>query len=311
MARCCGSTGTCACKIEGGRNITIKGMGSSQDPFVVEANVALEVEDSPTFDVGLTGNGTQEFPWLIAIRFANGATIDALPDVNVGELEERTNGYVIGWDEATAQFTLRAPTTAAAGSVLTDASLTGDGSAGTPLSAQTDEARYVEVGANGIGLTDTGLQRIVRRYADETQRAAATPAPDPNSLSVLDSNPGQVDYWDGSEWLPIQSAVGLSVQSDALLELSGAYDGGPVVEYVNRITLVTAADGSFDALPTSELLTYGGVLSIHVQPTGNGTPWTCMAVPTVDRIVGRAIRVDNGAALAGAQITAEVRALLY
>lgn len=311
MARCCGSTGTCACKVEAGQNVTITGRGSSQDPFVVTADVALEVSDNETFDIGLGGNGTREFPWLVEVQFADTASVGDLPDVSIEDPAERNNGDVIGWNAATQRYESQPPTTAAAGSVLTDGSLDGDGSAGDPLQVRENAGRYLSTGVDGLGLSDAGMQRLVRRFADETQRGVMTPAPDPNSLSILDSAPGRVDYWDGSEWVPIESNIGSVVDSPALLELSGAYDGGRVTQYVSSISLTTAGDGTFDLIPTSDLLAWAGVLSVTVQPTGNSTPWVCMAIPTIDRIVGKAVRVDTGAVLAGQVITASVTATLY
>jgi hypothetical protein len=297
--------------LEAGQNVKITGMGSSQDPFVVEADVALEVSDNETFDIGLGGNGTREFPWLLEVDFADTASINDLPDVEVEEPEERNNGDVLGWNATTQRYEMQPPTTAAAGSVLTDGSLDGDGSAGDPLQVRENSARYITTGVDGVGLSDAGMQRLVRRFTDAAARDAMTPAPEPNSLSILDSRPGVIEYWDGTDWLPVESEVGTQIGGSELLALSGEYDGGRVIQYVEQISLTTAPDGTFDVLPTSALLPFAGVLSVSVQPMGNGIPWSCMAIPTIDRIVGKAVRLDTGAVLAGQVITASVTALLY
>jgi hypothetical protein len=311
MARCCGSTGTCSCKIEAGQNILLRGTGTSQDPFVVEADVALEVEDNDQFDIGLGGNGSREFPWLVEVRYAPSATLNGLPDVDNVEPEERDNGYVVGWNAARGLYELQPPTTAAVGTVLTDGSLAGDGSSGAALQVREDPARLLATGPNGLGLSDAGINRTLRRFPDAAARDAASPAPEYNSVSMLDTRPGQVDYWDGADWVPVESRVGIDAAGE-LLPLSGNYDGGRTIMYARRLSgITTAADGSFTALPTADLLTYAGVVSCTIQPTGAGTPWAAMAVPTIDRITAKAIRLDNGQPLAGAAITASVTALLY
>lgn len=307
MARCCGSTGTCACKIEAGRNVAITGTGTSQDPFVVASNVSLSVEDNTTFDLGLSGAGTLTSPWVLTLRFADGARLTDLPDVDA---DAPQHGYVLGWNIVSQTWVPQPPTTAAAGGTLTDASLSGDGSSGSVLQVREDPAGYIATRAAGLGLSDTGINSLVRKFADAGTRASATPAPIFGALSMLNDHPGQIDYWDGAAWVPITNGVGLTVQSSELLALSGTYDGGPVTQFITTVSVETGVDGTFDVLSAVDLDTYAGVLSVSVQPMGP-VPWVCMVEADVDRVMGTAYRLDTGAPYAGIVVSASVTATLY
>lgn len=307
MARCCGSTGTCACKIEEGRNITISGSGTAQDPFVVDANVALAVEDTPVFDLGLTGAGTLASPWFLSVRFTDAARLNDIPDVQV---DSPSSGQVLGWSQALGKWVAQAPTTAAAGGMTTDTSLLGDGSIGAPLQVREDGARFITTTASGLGLSDTGINGLVRKFPDAIDRAAASPTPVLGALSVLATSPTRVDVYDGTGWVPITNGVTLDVQGDELLALSGSYANGDVTQRIENISVETDAEGSFDVIGAADLVGTAGVLSVHVQPTG-GIPWVCMVEAATDHISGTAYRLDTGAPYAGVVVTASVTALLY
>jgi len=169
MPRCCGSAGSCACKIEGGRNITVTGVGSSQDPVVIAADVALGIEDNKTFDITLTGNGRLESPWMLSVDYASTASIDHLPDVDVAGA---INGNVLAYSTATKKWEAAPPTTAAAGGMTTDLSLDGDGSVGDPLMVRPNAARYLMVDPDGLGLTNEALNRMLRFFPDAPTRAS-------------------------------------------------------------------------------------------------------------------------------------------
>lgn len=308
MARCCGSVGTCACKVEGGRGVTITGTGTAQDPFVIASDRALDVEDTPTFNLVLTGNGTLQSPWLLHVEYAPTAQLTDLPDVDA---PAPTNGQVLTWDEGLAQWVPAAAVTAPPGAVTTDTSLDGDGSVDAPLGVVADDARYLIVTADGVGLTDTGINRLVRPYADAASRAADPIAPLPNAISILDNVPGRLDYWneETSEWRPISNGIGLDVTGE-FLQLSGPYNAGPVTTRLEQISATTDANGEFEVLSAADLSTYAGVLTVHLQPVGT-VPWIPLVRAEADRVVGKAYRLDDGTPYVGFILNATLTAMLY
>lgn len=309
MARCCGSTGTCACKIVAGDRITVTGTGTAQDPFVVQNNGALNVESNETFALVLVGDGTRESPWTLAVNYAPSAELDDLPDVDAST---PTNGQVLAWDDARGMWAAAPPTVAAAGGVLTDTSIDGDGSTADALRVVPDDARHIQVSAAGVGLTDDGINQLVRVFTDATARAAASPVPRVGTLSVLDSDPGRVDYYTGTDWLPIDNGIALNVLPGQLLQLSGPYAGGTVFQHIAQASVVTDTAGDFDVIPATSLTGFAGVLSVMVQETGT-TAWRCVvrADEVNDRIIGTAYRLSDGSPLVGFAATAVVTAMLY
>lgn len=307
MARCCGSTGTCACKIIGGGNTVVTGMGTSQDPFVITNEAELGVLDTKTFNLTLTGEGTNDNPWNLAVQLAGTAELSDLPDV--GDAAP-VNGQVLGWSDADQAWVPQPATTAAAGDVLTGTSIEGDGSSGAPLDVTVDPARYLTVTVAGVGLSDEGLNTIIRPFADATARNAADPPATPGAVSMLASNPGMLDYWTGTAWEPVTNGLQLDVQPGQFLQLSGPYAGGAVTQFVKQVSGITDPGGAFTLLDTDDLAGYAGVLSVQVQPTGV-TPWACVANSSVDIVYGVAYRLDDGTAYAGYSVSAIVTALLY
>ena len=307
MPRCCGSAGTCACKIEAGRNITVTGTGSTQDPTIIAADVALGIEDNKTFDITMTGTGRLTSPWILSVNYAPTASVDDLPDVDTTGV---VNGQVLSFNTATQKWQPAPPTTAAAGGITTDASLDGDGSVGDPLLVRPNAARYLMVDPAGVGLTDEALNRMLRFFPDAPTRATATPAPIPGTLSMLATAPGVLDYYDGTVWAPLHNGIRLDVQPGEMLALSGNYAGGPVVQYVSQLEVLTAIDGTFEVIPALDLALYAGVLSVCVSPVGS-VPWCVMLTTDTDRIIGLARRVDDGSVFGAVVINACVTALLY
>lgn len=306
MARCCG--GGTATKIVEGAGINVSGIGTSQDPFVIDADFGLSVTDTTTFDLTLSGSGTSASPYNLTVAFAATAKLDDLPDVVA---PAPTNAQVLGWDSATSKWTPRAPTTAASGSVQHNTSLTGDGSAGTPLQVVPNSARYIENTASGIGINDSGVNRMLRKFATDAARTSASPVPELNSLSMLDTIPGRVDYWTGTTWQRLTSGYTLIVNNE-LLEMSGAYvAGGEIKVMVKQVSATTNALGEFDALDSTDLSGAGGVLFAHFQEGSIGLGWAATVIGNVDRIVGTAYRLDNGQPLASQSITGTVWAYLY
>lgn len=310
MPNCCGGA-TCACVVEEGPGISIIGSGTAQDPFEISADLDLNVVDTTVFNLTLAGAGTVVSPWSLTVAFAATAKLDDLPDVNA---PTPTNAQVLGWDNATSKWTPRAPTTAASGSVQHDTSMSGDGSGGSPLSVDSDTANEVETRAGGVGLTDYAQNSLVRRYANAAARTAETLAPTLNTISMLDTNPGVQEYWDGGDWVLLPDSFDTVLIGNELLELSGPYVGTRLTRVVKNLSTSTDVTGVFDALTAAELVGYAGVLSILVTPTDPsdvGVPWTPMMYGNVTKVSGVSYRVDDGTPWTGVSVTAIIEAWLY
>lgn len=313
MPRCCGSA-TCACVLEEGVHVEIGGTGTTGDPFVISADVDLEVVDNPRFNLTLNGVGTVAAPWAIEVDFASTAKLDDLPDVNAAA---PTNGQVLGWDSATSKWTARAPTTAAAGSVLHDTALTGDGSAGTPLGVNEDPNRGLTTVATGVGLNDAALRSTTWRFADSAARTAHWLAPALNTLSVLDSAPGQIDYWTGSTLAIAGGTFAVaSVSGEEFYQMSGPYAGGRLSLFTRNVTAMTDVDGIIEVIAAADLAGRAGVMAAWAQPTGD--PLSSIAVPFAAMLAGeggavkaRIYRLDDGLPLPVTPVTLQVAAWVY
>lgn len=310
MARCCGSTGSCVCKVNGGGQVRVTGTGTSQDPFVIEGLTTLTTQGNEQFDLVIVGDGTPETPWVVTAQYATTASLDGLPDVDT---TARTNGQVLAWDDASGTWKPAPPTTAAAGGVLTGNSVEGDGSAATPLDVTVDPAAYLEVRTTGLGLSDVAINELVRFYADAASRDADPVPLQAGAVSMLSTNLGQLDYWTGVQWLPLDNGIHLAIQPGEMLALSGPYAGGAVDHYVAQITAVTTdLNGDFEVIPAADLVDSAGVLSVQIQEMGT-TPYKATVwVDAVNGVImGRAFRLDDGTAYVGLTVEAVVTATLY
>ena len=306
MPTCCQGA-TCACKVSAvdGGHMTVSGSGQANDPFLISADVDLGVVDNLTFDVTLSGAGIVSDPWLISVNFAPTAKLWDFPDV---ANTTPTTGQVLAWN-GTA-WAPAPPTTAAAGAVIHGASLVGDGSAGNPLAVVPDAARLTQIAATGVGLTDTGMRAVVRHFTDATARNAMTPGPALNTLTMVDSVPGRVDYWDGTQWTPLLDLVTFNVTT-AFLVLSGPYNGRtPITRMLRPLTVTTDGTGGFVLLSTADLTGRAGVLSCQFQETG-ATGFKAVLNATGGQVVGKAYALTTGAALVGTPITGLVDAYVY
>lgn len=306
MARCCG--GGCACKVSAGSRISVTGIGSLNDPFVISADTALTVLDSDVIDLTISGAGTEISPWVLSAGFAATAQLGDIPDVAVVGV---TNAQVLGWNSSLSKWTPRAPTTASAGSVQHDTSMSGDGSAGSPLQIVEDPNGGLTTAATGLGLNDTTKRTLVRKFASDAARSAASPTPTVNDLSSVTSRPGQVDYWTGSQWEPVKSQFSVDGVGQQMLSLSGAYAAGaPVTMMVRNFSGITAADGTLTVLANSLLTGKAGVLSASVAATG-AQPYAPMLAAGSNYIYITARRLDTGAVLASQNISGQVTAYVY
>ena len=310
--RCCGGA-TCSCAVEEGLHIQIVGTGSPGDPFVIVGDIGLTVQDNTVFDLHLNGIGTIAAPWVLSADFAPTARLDDLPDVNA---PAPTNAQVLSWDTATSRWIARAPTTAAAGTITHDTSMLGDGSAGAALQINEDPARMLATAPAGLGLSDTGMNSIVRRFADTTTRAAATPAPVVNSLSMLSAVPGQIDYWNGTAWGPA-GMFALALTGSALYELSGPFTGAQRVTFMAlNVNTITDNLGMFDILAAADLAGRAGVITVTTQvtmaaPGALTTPYAIVVVPASGAIKGATYRLDDGQPMALTAVQCAVTALVY
>lgn len=307
---CCGSgSGTCSCQIVGVGRIEIEGSGLPTDPFLVSIEAERTSVVNDTFVTTAGGAGTTADPWTVETTFnASSAKLDHVPDVNA---PNPTNGQVLTWDGPTSAWVPRAATVAPAGAVLHDTSLDGDGSAGTPLAVLPSPTRMLGTFPTGFGLTDTGLASITRRFVDSAARSAAISTPMLNQLTMLDTEPGVIDYWTGAAWSVLPNQTVWEVPTGAMLELSGAYtDGLPVTVMILQVNGTTDGAGNFDVLGTPMLAGRSGVLSCVFTEEGS-TPWKAMLNAVNNKIVGTAYRVTDGSVLAGSPVRGTVQTILY
>lgn len=308
MARsgCCG--GGCSCVVMEGAHVTVEGSGAPTDPFIISADLDLEVVDNSTFNLTLVGDGSPASPYQLTVAFAATASVKAFPDWSD---TAPTNGQVPIWNNGTGMWTPGAQTTASAGSVSHNTSLSGDGSVGSPLAVVHDPARGTQTGASGIGLTDASINSTVRRFANATARAAASPAPALNAISVLDSSPGNYDTWDGTAWVPLEAGVVPLALGPELLQISGPYTDGRVQIVTKIETVTTAADGSWPALVAAELVGASGVLTCMITPVGP-TPFIPMVSGAIPgQVTAAAYAPGSGEAYAGVSLTYQLVAVVY
>jgi hypothetical protein len=306
---CCGG-GTCACKIIGpsGGRLTVSGSGAPDDPFILDTDVNIQGGGNAHFDTFIAGDGSIEDPWVVETDYAPTSRLTHIPDVNA---PGPANGYVLGWNAATNKWVAQAPAVGATGAVLHDTSLTGDGSAGLPLAVAPIASRLLGTFPSGLGLSDNGMSAVVQHFASSAARTAAITAPVLNQLTMLDTNPGIIEYWSGSAWLPLANQTAWSVSNGQFLSLSGAYTAGsPLTILVKQLSVTTDASGAFEVLTTADLSGRAGVLMVNVQETG-ATPWKASPYGATDRVKSVAYRITDGTAMLGTPVTAMVQAILY
>jgi len=308
MPSCCGGGATCSCKMEATGQLHITGSGQPNDPFVLSLDAELDGGHTKSFDVVITGDGSSADPWVVTNQWATTAQLDDIPDVSAAT---PANAQVLAWNSAAAQWQPAAPTVAPTGAVQHDLTLQGDGSAGTPLGAIADTTRFLGSFSTGLGLTDAGVADLVQHFVDATQRSSVLLSPRQNALSMLDSNAGRIDYWDGAAWQPATYTTKWNILGAALLQLSGPYTAGlPLIITTNQISTTTDANGVFSVVPAADLTGRAGVLNVQFQPMG-AVPFRVMVAAASDHISGTAYRLSDGSVLANQPITGVYQAACY
>lgn len=305
---CCGSGSGCSCKITAGTGMEVSGSGTALDPFVLDAAVRIESFDTNEFDVTVSGLGTAGNPVQIWVLYADSATLQAIPNVDAAT---PFNGQVLAWNSATQKWVAQNPTTAPVGSVSHNQSLSGDGSVGTPLAVVPDAARGLALrGAQGIGLSDAALNTTVRGFIDWAARAAATPAPDLNTLSMLDTAPGVIEFWDGSSWSPLPPTEGLTVVGGEFMALSGSFSGERTTHLIKQVSGTSDGAGLLEILAPADLASYAGVLSVSFQETG-ALGFKAVLFADTNRVAAHVFRLTDGAAFPAQAFTGIVDAWVY
>ena len=306
-AGCCHGA-SCSCVIVAEGRLNVEGSGQPNDPFLMDIEAEFEPVSNVSFDTLVTGDGTVADPWLVETQYADTSKLDHIPDVNA---PTPTNGQVLSWNSTTQRWVPAAPTVAPTGAVQHDDSLSGDGSVGTPLLVVPNAARLLGSSASGVGLSDAGMVSVVQHFVDSAARAAAIPTPVVNQLTMLDSNPGIVDYWTGAAWEVQENQNSWAVIGGEFMELSGPYSAGlRLTVLVAQVATTTDASGIFDVLTAADLAGMSGVLSVSFQETGT-VGWKAVVYPSSGEVLGKAYWMTDGSVVAGSPITGTVLAVLY
>lgn len=316
MAKCCGST--CACKmvalddLAGNAALEVAGTGTMQDPFTFRF-LGTVADADPNGDVLLVVDFDPSRGYVLTPSFAPTSKLDHLGDVAA---PAPSNGYVLGYNSGTGKWQPQAPTSAAPSSVHTDSSLSGDGSTGAPLNVRHDPDGGTTTGPAGVKLTALALSELTLRFSDATARATAIPAPTLNQLTMLDSNPGQVQFWDGTAWSNVEVFSGITYDTP-LLQLSGPPDGSNFVLYTGLVTGSTDNLGRIVLLDAADLLSLGasGVISASfTAQVGVSTEVPCIVI--IDgsddtQLAGIAYALDGTGPIDTQNIRGSLTAVLY
>lgn len=315
MPGCCGSGASCSCKVSAGSGVTVSGSGTAVDPFVISASVHFTVTDNAQFDLTLTGSGAVGDEYNLAVTYKSTARLQDIPNVNA---PAPTNGQVLAWNTATSQWVAQAPTTAPTGAVTHDTSLSGDGSVGNPLGAAPIAARFLATFAAGglgagLGMNDLGINQLVRHFTDSGARDLANPAPVLNTLAMLDTDPGRIQFWDGTQWSPLGGASDTQyIGGTEFLALSGSYLGSRRTHLIKQFSGTTDASGLMDVLTPADLLGRGGVLSVQFQETGPaGVAFKAVLFANTDRVSAYVYRISDGSLYTSFAFTGIIEAWLY
>jgi hypothetical protein len=290
--------------------MTVTGSGTPADPFVLTATSgAMMVQDTPTINMTMTGTGTSADPFTISaaatVRMTNLLDLDTT---------NTTVGYVVA-RQAGGTFAMVPPTTAPAGAISHDSSLTGDGSSGNQLKVVPDTE--LAVSGTGVALNATTRHLLVRQFADApTRGSAANPAPLLNDLSTISSVPGVVSWYDGTAWHPL-NVVTKQTASGQLFAITGPYTAeAPVQGITKLVTGTTDGNGQIVLLSATDLTSANGVLDCQVVAVNSASPGLIVNIstttgPNPNQVVATVYQAGIGTPATSLAVTLSVAARLY
>lgn len=310
---CCGGGKGCNCKIEVTGGLGIQGSGAPDDPYVITgAAGSVQGVANTNFKVNVSGSGSESSPLTIETIYNTTAKLKNVPDVNIVGV---TSGQVLAWDATNQKWINANPVTAPVGSVAHDGSLTGDGSGPNPLSVVSNAARGLTTSSSaGVGMRDTFVNQLVRKFNNATDRDAADPSAQVvNTLSIRNNAPGRVEFWDGTAWQPIDTGVETELDGAELLRLSGPWsEGMRLTHYVKELNAVVDSSGHFPVLGTAALTGRSGVLTATFQEGAQAPPFYAALYTDVGKVWGTARKATDGSLLAnGTDVHGYVDAWMY
>lgn len=175
--KCGCTTVSCNCILQSSDDtVEITGSGAPANPYDLSiADSSLEgrllAEDTSTVDLEITGSGSESDPWVLTAD----ATMNLGDLVNV-DTSDTSTGYVLARN-ASGDFEMQPPSTATPGTIMSDASIDGDGSAGAPLAVHDyDRVAWLEGADNlpNVGNLRLGSTGELSDYAFEIARHTGT-----------------------------------------------------------------------------------------------------------------------------------------
>jgi hypothetical protein len=290
--------------------MTVSGSGTASDPFVLTSTSGLlTVQDTTTVNLTLSGSGTAASPYLVSAD----ATVRMTQLVDV-DTSNTTVGYVVA-RQTGGTFAMVPSTTAPAGAINHDTSLSGDGSAGNQLKVVPDTE--LAVSSTGVALNATTRHLLVRQFADSPTRAAATnPAPLLNDLSSISAAPGVLSWYDGTAWHPVNSMTKRTATGQ-LFAITGPYVAeAPIQGLTKLVTGTTDGNGQIVLLTSTDLATANGVLDCQAAAVNSATPGQVVNLstttsPNPNQVVATVFHADTGAPWTSLVVTLSVAARLY
>ncbi|WP_309317387.1 hypothetical protein [Streptomyces salinarius] len=239
MANCCGAA-RCTCRVTAGPGITVEGNGSAGAPYVISGETgltAVEAADTPTVDTTVAGTGVTGDPYVVSAAVildpappAGGTNlIQTGPDGLYLECAQVRTCLVAGtgitYDETTGTISAEA----VAEPLVTEDSpciaLTGDGTAGAPLTAAPviDPApgNALACGPDGLLVTPGAVSCDDVRpclsagdgiaYDPDTGIIAARPSTDPDNLVGFGTDGGLYAAAPAAEPTVVEAGTGTTV----------------------------------------------------------------------------------------------------
>lgn len=148
-SKCADRVCNCTIRKRPGSSVTITGSGTPLNPYEVDAGFNLIGLDTPTIDVEVSaGSGSASDPKIIQAQLIAGfSDLKDVGPISPGQVvAKRSDGTFYGV----------APATADVGSITSDTSIAGDGSAGDPLGVRLAPGSGLEVTPDGLMISGAG-----------------------------------------------------------------------------------------------------------------------------------------------------------